>query len=163
LFFKFNDTVSREEHKTIFSGLRFTEMALSNQSDFKRFFLLPASHLIRFSNTLRDGISGGEKMLVLSNPLVKFSIDLPETAHHGANSALSYKPESLRIFNLTCREHHNSMEHSSPSKVIFWGGTIPFCKPELLGSLKKLNCRGLKNAGNSLKMENAISEIFKRL
>jgi hypothetical protein len=34
----FNDTISREEHKTIFSGLRITEIILSNQSHFPRFF-----------------------------------------------------------------------------------------------------------------------------
>jgi hypothetical protein len=36
----FNDTVSREENKTILSGLRISEMALSNQSHFPGFFSL---------------------------------------------------------------------------------------------------------------------------
>jgi hypothetical protein len=35
---KINDTISREEHKTIFSGLRISEMTLSNQSHFSGFF-----------------------------------------------------------------------------------------------------------------------------
>jgi hypothetical protein len=34
----FNDTISREENKTIFSGLRIFEMALSNQIHFPVFF-----------------------------------------------------------------------------------------------------------------------------
>ncbi len=34
IFFKFNDTISREEHKTNFSGLRISEMTLSSQSHF---------------------------------------------------------------------------------------------------------------------------------
>jgi hypothetical protein len=42
----FNDTISREEHKTIYSGLRITGMALSNQSDLMQFWSL-ASHLIQ--------------------------------------------------------------------------------------------------------------------
>ncbi len=42
----FNDTISREEHKTINSGLRISEMTLSNQSHFPRFFVSPESHLI---------------------------------------------------------------------------------------------------------------------
>jgi hypothetical protein len=39
-FFKINlkDKVSREEHKTIYSGLRIYGMALSNQSDLPPFF-----------------------------------------------------------------------------------------------------------------------------
>jgi len=47
-FFKklFNDTISREENKTIFSGLRISEMTLSNQSHFPRFF--SPSHLLGF-------------------------------------------------------------------------------------------------------------------
>ncbi len=44
----FNDTVSREEHKTIFSGLRISEMTFSYQSHFPGFFLSPESHLIGF-------------------------------------------------------------------------------------------------------------------
>ncbi len=35
---KFNDTTSREESKTIYCGLRISEMTLSNQSHFPRFF-----------------------------------------------------------------------------------------------------------------------------
>ncbi len=34
----FNDTISQEEHKTLFSGLRISEMTLSNQSHFSRCF-----------------------------------------------------------------------------------------------------------------------------
>jgi hypothetical protein len=34
-FFNFNDIISKEDHKTIYSGLRIAGMALSNQSDFK--------------------------------------------------------------------------------------------------------------------------------
>jgi hypothetical protein len=34
----FNVTISREEHKTIFSGLRISEITLSNQSNFLGFF-----------------------------------------------------------------------------------------------------------------------------
>ncbi len=47
-FFKkfFNDTISREEHKTIYRGLRLSEMTLSNQSHFPQFFMSPESHLI---------------------------------------------------------------------------------------------------------------------
>ncbi len=41
-FFNFYATISREEHKTILSGLRISEMALSE------FFLSPASHHIGF-------------------------------------------------------------------------------------------------------------------
>jgi hypothetical protein len=42
----FDDTFSREEHKTIYSGLRISKMTLSNQSHFPRFFVSPESHLI---------------------------------------------------------------------------------------------------------------------
>jgi hypothetical protein len=35
-----NATISREEHKSIYSGLKIIKMALSSQSDFKRIFLL---------------------------------------------------------------------------------------------------------------------------
>ncbi len=52
-FLIFNDKVSREEHKTIFSGLRISEITLSNQSHFLGFFLSPESHLIAFA----DGVS----------------------------------------------------------------------------------------------------------
>jgi len=38
LLFYFKDKVSREKHKTIYSGLRISEMALSNQSDLPAFF-----------------------------------------------------------------------------------------------------------------------------
>jgi hypothetical protein len=40
-FFKifFINTISREELKTIFSGLRISEMTLSNQSQFPRFLV----------------------------------------------------------------------------------------------------------------------------
>ncbi len=34
----FNDTISQEEHKTIFRGLKISEMTLSNQSHFLQFF-----------------------------------------------------------------------------------------------------------------------------
>jgi hypothetical protein len=44
----FDDTISREEHKTTFSGLRISEMTFSNQSHFPGFFLSPESHLIGF-------------------------------------------------------------------------------------------------------------------
>jgi hypothetical protein len=37
---KFNNTISQEEHKTIFSGLRISEKTLSNQSHFPQFFCL---------------------------------------------------------------------------------------------------------------------------
>jgi len=53
LKFFFNDTVSREEHKTIFSGLRISEMALSNQSHFPGFFSSPESHLIGFCKSCK--------------------------------------------------------------------------------------------------------------
>jgi hypothetical protein len=36
---KNNDTISREEHKTLFSGLRISEMTLSNQSHFPQFLV----------------------------------------------------------------------------------------------------------------------------
>jgi hypothetical protein len=42
----FNDTISREEHKTIYSGLRISEMTFSNQSHFPQFIVSPESHLI---------------------------------------------------------------------------------------------------------------------
>jgi hypothetical protein len=37
-YFYFNDTISREEHKTIYSDLRITGMALSNQSELLALF-----------------------------------------------------------------------------------------------------------------------------
>ncbi len=44
--FLFNDTISREKRKTIYRGLRLSEMTSSNQSHFPRFFVSPESHLI---------------------------------------------------------------------------------------------------------------------
>jgi hypothetical protein len=44
--YNFNDTISREEHKPIYSCIRITGMALSNQSDLMQFWS-PASHLIQ--------------------------------------------------------------------------------------------------------------------
>jgi hypothetical protein len=38
-FFKLDDKSSREEHKTIYRGLKITGMALSNQSDFMQFLV----------------------------------------------------------------------------------------------------------------------------
>jgi hypothetical protein len=48
IFFKFyfNDTISERIIKTIYSGLRITGMALSDQSDFMQFWS-PESHLIQ--------------------------------------------------------------------------------------------------------------------
>ena len=48
---KFNDTISREEQKTSFSGVRICEMILSNQSYFPGFFLSPERGiLLDFAN-----------------------------------------------------------------------------------------------------------------
>ncbi len=40
-----NFLMIQEEHKATFSGLRISEMTLSNQSHFRGFFLFPESHL----------------------------------------------------------------------------------------------------------------------
>jgi hypothetical protein len=39
-FWNFNDTISREDYKTIYSGLSITGMAFSNQSELPAFFSL---------------------------------------------------------------------------------------------------------------------------
>jgi hypothetical protein len=59
LIFNFNDKISREEHKTIYSGLRISGMALSNQSDLPVFFSprkvnLQISHLILPNPTMPE-------------------------------------------------------------------------------------------------------------
>ncbi len=62
-FLIFNDKVSREEHKTMFSGLRISEMTLSNQSHFLGFFLSPESHLMGFADgLLSSGVTKSQKM-----------------------------------------------------------------------------------------------------
>jgi hypothetical protein len=48
-----NDTISREEYKTIFSSLRISEMTLSNYSHFWGFFLSPESHPIGFCKSYK--------------------------------------------------------------------------------------------------------------
>jgi hypothetical protein len=52
----FNDTISQEEHKTIYSGLGITGIALSNQSEFKKSSqfkngLLPEDDLLRMAKS----------------------------------------------------------------------------------------------------------------
>ncbi len=49
----FNDTISREEHKTILSDLRISEVAISNQSDIPAFFELVAPQKANLLNLLK--------------------------------------------------------------------------------------------------------------
>jgi len=65
-FLNFDDINSQEDHKTIFSGLRIAGMALSNQSDFKLFFLAPASHLIWFCKSCEMALTLTEMVVTKS-------------------------------------------------------------------------------------------------
>jgi hypothetical protein len=50
-FLNFKGTSSQEEHKTIFSGLKINEKALSDQSDFPAFFRLRKMTYWNFINS----------------------------------------------------------------------------------------------------------------
>jgi hypothetical protein len=52
-FLNFKEIPSLEEHKTIFSGLKINQMALSNQSDIPAFFRL---HKMTYWNFINSGI-----------------------------------------------------------------------------------------------------------
>ncbi len=83
-FFNFNATVSREEHKTILSSLRISEMALSNQSDLPVFILSPTSHLIGFCKSCEMALAIEQKIplcfiLLLPSPTIPED-DLPRMA-----------------------------------------------------------------------------------
>ncbi len=74
--FFFNYTISREEHKTIYSGLRISEIALSYQSGLPAFFSPQKVNLkIPINSGLRQaGIARphGFRLLVSSKPLLRF-------------------------------------------------------------------------------------------
>jgi hypothetical protein len=79
-FFYFNDKVSREEHKPIYSGLRISGMPVSDQSDLPAFFsprkvnlkigLIPEDDLPRMvksqTMTYRDWPNHGLQQAVIS-------------------------------------------------------------------------------------------------
>jgi hypothetical protein len=52
-FLNFKETPSQEKHKTILSGLKINEMALSDQNDLLTFFRL---HKMTYQNLINSGI-----------------------------------------------------------------------------------------------------------
>ncbi len=136
----FNDTVSREEHKSIFSSLSISEITLSNQSHFPEFFLSPGCHLI--------GVCKSYQMASACP-----ACHLPASPNHrrwhaGAWLIPAYDKQELGRprYAIFCDLVMAESQLGKPEKmiwwnqlprVIFWGRAIPaFPKPELIGIFK---------------------------
>jgi hypothetical protein len=125
-------TISREEHKTIYCGLRITGMvALSNQRELPAFYS-PRQVTFKISHHIFPNLT------VLED-------DLPRLAKIPAYD----KPESQKW-----------IWWNQQPKAIFQGQAIPACgKPEFIWNFK-FTFQGLKNTGNSLWLDKAIPDIL---
>ncbi len=146
-FFKnFNNTVSREEHKTIHSGLRIPGMALSNQSELPAFFS-PQQDNLKISTrilpnptmTYREWPHPGRWLKQNGQIPEDYLTRLPNPGLQQAKTGQAQEYKLLWAGVPACQfaKSQKRIWWNQQPKAIFKGRMIPAChKSDLIGIFK---------------------------